>query len=320
MKAFVTGAAGFIGSNVVDRLLEQGHSVTGIDNLSSGHPKFLEGARTSPRFRFIKADLMSKKTLERIVPRETNWVFHFAANADVRHGLKHPYRDLEQNTLATFNLLEAMRKLRVRNIVFSSTGSIYGESTMFPTPEDAPFPIQTSLYGASKLAAEGLISAYVEGFQFKALIFRFVSILGERYSHGHVFDFMKLLKRNPKVLPVLGNGKQTKSYLYIQDCVDAIFRAIKSRWPKPIQIINLGTHEHVTVNESIDVICEELGVAPRRRYAGGDRGWIGDSPFIFLDCRKMLRTGWKPRVNIRDAVRRTVNYLQSNPWLLSARN
>src|SRR5262249_8532807 len=152
-------------------------------------------------------------------------VFHFAANADVRFGTEHPRKDLEQNTIATFNVLEAMRANSVGRVAFSSTGSIYGEPAVFPTPEGAPFPIQTSLYGASKLAGEGLIQAYCEGFGFQAYIFRFVSILGERYSHGHVFDFYRSLRENPRELRVLGNGRQRKSYLYIHDCLDAIFAA-----------------------------------------------------------------------------------------------
>src|SRR3990167_3043742 len=202
-------------------------------------------------------------------------VFHFAANADIRFGLNHPFKDLEQNTIATYNVLEAMRTNNIKHIIFSSTSSLYGEAKLHPTPEDVPFPIQTSLYGASKLAAEGLIQAYCEGFDFKAHIFRFVSILGERYTHGHVVDFYQQLLAHPDHLFVLGNGKQRKSYLYVGDCIEAIFHALVHANAR-INIFNLGTDEYCEVNQSIDWISEYLGMKPQRRYAGGDRGWIGD--------------------------------------------
>ena len=184
MKIFVTGGAGFIGSNLVDPLLQNGHTVTVYDNLSTGQPKFLAGAQQHPSFSFVEADLLDEVALQEAIAGN-DFVFHLAANADVRFGTEHPRLDLEQNTIATNNVLEAMRQNGVRNIAFSSTGSVYGEAEVIPTPEDAPFPIQTSLYGASKLACEGLIAAYCEGFQFQSWIFRFVSILGERYTHGH---------------------------------------------------------------------------------------------------------------------------------------
>ena len=246
-------------------------------------------------------------------------VFHLAANADVRFGTDHPKRDLEQNTIATYHVLEAMRANGIRRIAFSSTGSVYGEATVIPTPEDAPFPVQTSLYGASKLACEGLISAYASGFGFEGCVFRFVSILGERYTHGHVFDFYRSLRRDPTRLTVLGNGKQRKSYLYIGDCLDAILLAM-SRTSGAIAFYNLGTNEYCEVNDSIGWICERLGVSPSREYTGGDRGWIGDNPFIFLDTARIRNLGWQPTLTIRDGIIRTLDYLQSNPALLDARS
>ena len=245
-------------------------------------------------------------------------VFHFAANADVRFGTDHPRKDLEQNTIATFNVLEAMRRHGARSIAFSSTGSVYGEPTVFPTPEDAPFPLQTSLYGASKLACEGLIQAYCEGFGLQGFIFRFVSILGERYTHGHVFDFYRSLLRDPHELRVLGNGLQRKSYLYIHDCIDAVLTAVARSTPR-VSILNLGSDQYCTVNDSIGWISGHLGLKPRLAYAGGERGWIGDSPFIFLDCAKMRALGWTPKLTIKDGVIRTLDYLRKNEWLLSAR-
>jgi UDP-glucose 4-epimerase len=317
MHCLVTGGAGFIGSNLVDRLLAEGHSVTAYDNFSTGQERFLEPARASSRFSLVRGDLLDAEALARAM-RGVEFVFHLAANADVRFGTEHPRKDLEQNTFATFCVLEAMRANGARRIAFSSTGSVYGEPQVFPTPETAPFPIQTSLYGASKLAGEGLIHAYCEGYGFQGYIFRFVSILGERYTHGHVFDFYKSLSANPHELRVLGNGRQRKSYLYIQDCLDAILLVMEKAQDK-VNVFNLGTDEFCEVNQSIGWITSFLGCSPKLTYAGGDRGWIGDSPFIFLDCSKVRNLGWKPKLTIHDGVIRTVKYLQANPWVMEAR-
>jgi UDP-glucose 4-epimerase len=216
LKAFVTGGAGFIGSTLVDRLLARGDEVVAYDNLVTGRKEFLRDASSNPRFKLIEGDILDRESMSAAM-RGADFVFHLAANADVRFGTDHPEKDLQQNTIATFRVLEAMRENQIKRLAFSSTGSIYGEPTVFPTPEDAPLPVQTSLYGASKLACEGMISAYCEGFGFSAWIFRFVSILGERYTHGHVFDFYQRLRADPATLHVLGNGKQRKSYLYVQD-------------------------------------------------------------------------------------------------------
>ena len=317
MKALVTGAAGFIGSNLVDRLLRDGHEVVGFDNFSTGQERFLENARSSSAFRLVHGDTLDLAALTGAVAG-CDTVFHLAANADVRFGLEHPKKDVEQNTIATFHVLEAMRANGVKRIAFSSTGSVYGEAETIPTPEDAPFPVQTSLYGASKVAGECLIQAYCEGFGFEGYIFRFVSILGERYSHGHVFDFYKSLRANASELRVLGNGKQRKSYLYIEDCIDAILLAM-TRPTRKVHVYNLGTDEYCQVNDSIGWICEALGFSPRLDYSGGDRGWVGDNPFIFLDCARIRSLGWKPKLSIREGIVRTLEYLRANPWLLESR-
>lgn len=317
MRCAVTGCAGFIGSNLVNRLLQDGHEVQGYDNFSTGEIKFLAQAQQQPRFNLRRGDLLDLPSLSEAL-RGAEVVFHLAANADVRFGTQHPRKDLEQNTIATFNVLEAMRANGIKRIVFSSTGSIYGEAHVFPTPEDAPFPVQTSLYGASKLAAEGLIAAYCEGFGFQAFIFRFVSILGEHYTHGHVFDFYRQLRAHPERLDVLGNGKQRKSYLYVQDCIDAILLAMENAQEK-VNILNLGTDEYCEVSDSIGWVCEYLGLSPERVYSGGERGWIGDSPFIFLDCSRIRALGWRPKLTIREGVLRTVQFLERNPWVLERR-
>jgi UDP-glucose 4-epimerase len=317
MKCVVTGGAGFIGSHLVDRLLADGCGVTAYDNLSTGQPEFLERALRHPRFRLVEGDLLDAGRLADIFAGH-DFVFHLAANADVRLGTAHPRRDLEQNTIATFNVLEAMRAAEVRRLAFASTGSIYGEPDVFPTPETCSFPIQTSLYGASKLAGEGLISAYAHGFGLQGYIFRFVSILGERYTHGHVLDFYRKLVADPVEIEVLGNGRQRKSYLYVHDCIDAMLLAIRSA-ADPVNIFNLGTEEYCTVDDSLEWICRHLGVQPKRYYTGGERGWAGDSPFIFLDTSRIRGLGWRPTLSIREGVLRTLSYLQDNSWVLSRR-
>ncbi|MDD2762723.1 MAG: NAD-dependent epimerase/dehydratase family protein [Opitutaceae bacterium] len=321
-RVFVTGAAGFIGSTLVDRLLADGLAVVGWDNFSTGQERFLAGARQQPGFNLVRGDNLDLPALTAAM-HGCDFVFHLAANADVRFGTEQPRKDVEQNTLATFNVLEAMRANGIRRLAFSSTGSTYGETSVIPTPEDAPFPIQTSLYGASKVAGESLISAYGEGFGFEGYIFRFVSILGERYTHGHVFDFYQQLTEHPAWLRVLGDGSQRKSYLYVQDCIDSMLHVVRlataAQAKHHIQIYNLGTPEYVQVNDSIRFICGALGLQPELRYTGGDRGWIGDNPFIFLDTRKIQAAGWKPKLTIEQGIVRTLRWLEANRWVYDHR-
>jgi UDP-glucose 4-epimerase len=322
MKAFITGTAGFIGSNLADRLLLENHEVIGWDNFSTGQAEFVEGARQQKHYQLICGDNLDLPALTRAMAG-CDTVFHFAANADVRFGLAHSRKDLEQNTLATFNVLEAMRANQIKRIAFSSTGSVYGEAEVIPTPEDCPFPIQTSLYGASKVAGEGLIEAYCEGFGFEGYIFRFVSILGERYTHGHVFDFYRQLLQHPDHLRVLGDGTQRKSYLYVSDCVSAILQAVQSGSARNAkhrsEVYNLGAPEYCRLTDSIGWICDYLGLAPKLEFTGGDRGWVGDNPFIFLDTKKIQEIGWRATVSIREAIERTVDWLRANQWVLAKR-
>src|SRR5260221_1557696 len=321
-NVFVTGVAGFIGSTLAERLLSTGHSVTGYDNFSTGQREFLSSAAKHQKFRLVEGDNLDLPALTRAMAG-TDTVFHLAANADVRFGLEHPSKDVQQNTLATFNVLEAMRANGVKRIAFPSTGSVYGEASQIPTPEDHAFPIQTSLYAASKVAGEGLIQAYCEGFGFEGYIFRFVSILGERYTHGHVLDFYKQLLEHPEYLKVLGDGTQRKSYLYVQDCLAAMLHVISlgtaAKAKHRVEVYNLGTEEYVEVNNSIRFISAHLDVKPRLEYSGGNRGWVGDNPFIFLDTKKIRATGWKTTLTIEQSIIRTLQWLSKNQWVLSRR-
>jgi UDP-glucose 4-epimerase len=323
-KILVTGAAGFIGSHLVDALLSKGYEVVGYDNLSTGQMDFLKDALRNPKFFLHVADLKDQIGLRQAM-EGCDFVFHLAANADVRHGLDHPDKDFENNTRGTFHVLSAMRSEGIKKIAFASTGSVYGEPAMIPTPELAPMPVQTSLYAASKVAGEAMISAMAEGGVLdEVYIFRFVSILGERYTHGHVYDFYKQLANHPERLNVLGDGHQKKSYLYVGDCILAMLIAVDSEYAASQKhrtaILNLGTQEFVEVSDSIACICHEMRVGPEIRYAGGERGWAGDSPFIFLDTHRMRALGWRPAHNIGDALRKTVAWLKANEWVYERRD
>ena len=312
-RVVITGAAGFIGSNLVDSFLSCGVEVVGVDNLSTGKVQFLQDALVNPRFELIEHDLYLDGSLsDHFIGADA--VFHLAANADVRFGADNPSRDLEQNTIVTHKVLEASRIAGVKKFVFSSTGSVYGEAEVVPTPENAPFPIQTSLYGASKLACEGLIEAYAESFGMKTWIFRFVSILGPRYTHGHVYDFYQQLMKHSETLTVLGNGHQKKSYLHVSDCIEAIHISL-DEFSKPVNVINLGVDGYCEVRDSVGWITSEMGVNPEIIYGTASKGWIGDNPLIHLSTKKIESTGWKPKFSIEEGVRDTVRFLNSNPDL-----
>ena len=312
-KVVVTGAAGFIGSTLVDSLLSQGIQVLGVDNLSTGRKEFLIDALKNPLFNLVIEDIYSGGELSTLLDG-ADAVFHLAANADVRFGPDHPSRDLEQNTIATHRVLDAARKANVQKFIFSSTGSVYGEAEVVPTPEDAPFPVQTSLYGASKLACEGMIAAYAESFGMQVWIFRFVSILGPRYTHGHVFDFFKQLEDHPKSLTVLGNGYQKKSYLHVSDCIRAINLAVSTQTAN-VNIFNLGVDGFCEVRDSVGWIVDELGLSPEMIYGTESKGWIGDNPLIHLDTTRIRSIGWEPKFSIEESIRDTVNFMKANKWI-----
>jgi UDP-glucose 4-epimerase len=315
-RALITGGAGFIGSTLADRLLAQGVEIAILDDFRTGRREFIEDALATGGAELFDGDILDRDLLDRATAG-CDAVFHLQANADVRHGLSYPQRDLEQNTAATSHVLEAMRAHGVRTIAFASTGSVYGEPEVFPTPEDAPFPIQTSLYGASKLAGEGMIGAYCHGLGYTGLVYRFVSVLGERYTHGHVIDFYRALTRDPTRLRILGDGRQEKSYLYVRDCVTAMLTAFDHHaGQEGLFVYNLGTDETVTVDGSIHTITEHMGVSPRIERSGGRRGWPGDSPLIHLETSKLRGLGWAPELSIREAITRTLDWFEREPGIV----
>uniref|UniRef100_A0A7J2TK89 NAD-dependent epimerase/dehydratase family protein n=1 Tax=Archaeoglobus fulgidus TaxID=2234 RepID=A0A7J2TK89_ARCFL len=296
----VTGGAGFIGSHLVDRLVEMDKVIV-LDNLSSGKREFL-----NENAEFFLVDLAKDDIREYL--KGVDEVWHLAANPDVRMGYEKPEEIYKNNVLATFRLLEAMRKAGVKRIIFTSTSTVYGEAKVIPTPEDYPaHPI--SIYGASKLACEALIESYCHTFDMSAYIYRFANVIGRRSTHGVIYDFIRKLRANQKELEILGNGEQNKSYIYIDDCIDAMFAGLKAN--EKVNIFNIGSEDQIKVRRIAEIVCEEMGLNPVFKFTGGDRGWIGDVPVMLLSIEKLKKMGWRPKYRSEEAVRKAVRDLMN---------
>jgi len=317
MRAFVTGGAGFIGSNLADRLLEKGYEVIVYDDFSTGQMQFVEHNLGNSKYTLVEADVLDKAFLNNAM-RDSDIVFHFQANADVKGGINNTTIDMEQNIIGTHNVLEAMKINEIKQIAFASSATVYGEPEQIPTPETIS-PVQTSLYGASKYSAEAFIQAYCEYFDMKSWIFRFVSFMGTRYTHGVIFDFLKKLKHNPSELYILGDGTQRKSYLHVNDGIDAILLAIE-RSKEKTNIFNLGNKEWINVKDLADIVCTAAGFEKvHYTFGGGIRGWKGDSPFVHLDISRISSLGWNPKYSVKETIIDTVQYLLKNEDLLYTR-
>lgn len=314
MRYFVTGGSGFIGSHIVDELINCGNEVTVYDNFSTGQRLFTAHHLNNPNFKLIEGDVLDTKTLQKAMA-EHGFVFHMSAHADVRSGFENHFIDHEQNLEATQNVLEAMLKNNVKKIAFASTSSIYGDTEIHPTPEESPF-LPTSLYGASKAACENYIAAYTNYYDWSSYIFRFVSWTGERYTHGIVVDLMKKLKNNPKMIELLSDGTPKKSSLYVKDGVSAIFTILEKATEK-LNIYNIGHKEVLTIDQIVNVILETLKANPEKKYQGGNRGWKGDNNFVLLSADKLAKLGWNPKYSIEDGLRKTVLFLKENPEFIA---
>ncbi len=298
----MTGGAGFIGSAVVDRLIKDGSSVTVYDDLSTGKEAFISRHFGDFNFKFVKADVLDFEMLKKEMEGHES-VWHLAANPDIRKGTESTRVDLEQNTLATYNVLEAARRTDVKSAVFSSTSTIYGRAKVLPTPEDYGPCLPISLYGASKLACEGLISAYAELYGIKGYIYRFANIIGSRSTHGILYDLVEKLNRNPGELEVLGDGKQKKSYLLVEECVDGMLYGFENA-KDGLNYYNLGAEDQITVKRIVEVLLEETGLkGVETKYTGGESGWAGDVPRFLLSTKKMADLGWKPKHTSEEAIR-----------------
>jgi UDP-glucose 4-epimerase len=303
-KWLVTGAAGFIGCHFTETLLKEGATVTGYDNLSSGKKEWLGSLLTHPRFRFREADLLDYETL-----RETSAghdvVVHLGANTSIPKGSLDPRLDLDNCLVATVNLLEAMRETGVRQLLFASSASVYGEQwASQPLTEDLGPLLPISRYAAAKLGCEAFISATTHLFDLQAWIFRFGNVVGGRMGHGVVYDFVRKIRHNPAVLEVLGDGKQEKNYFLVEDCVDGMLFTFDAVRDRACDVFNLGNESSTKVTKIAQIVTEEMGLTDIRvAYAGGKRGWPGDQPVVLYDTSKMKQLGWQPRYSSDEAVR-----------------
>ncbi|MDP7983000.1 MAG: NAD-dependent epimerase/dehydratase family protein [Conexivisphaerales archaeon] len=307
VRALVTGGAGFIGSHLVDRLMEAGHEVIVIDDLSSGSLDYLRTWNTSPRLRFIEADISDD------VPDvgHVDVIYHLAADPEVRTSSMEPSRHYRRNVLATFNVLEFARRTGVGAFVFTSTSTVYGEPRTIPTSEDYGPLIPISIYGATKLASEAMISAYANSYGFRAVILRLANIVGSRSRHGVIHDFIRKLRANPDALEVLGDGTQSKSYLHVEDLVDAVLIAVE-RSRERVSVFNVGSEDRISVLEIARIVSEEMGLNHvDMKLTGGPegRGWTGDVKVMQLDISRMESLGWRPKGNSEYAVRRAAREL-----------
>ena len=307
-RIMVTGGAGFIGSHLVDSLIERGHEVVVYDNISSGSKEFL--SHCMDEIEFLERDLVSDENIEECL-QGVDHVYHVAANPDVRIGADNTWVSVEQNILATYNLLESMRKVDrdiPPSLSFTSTSTVYGNAKELPTPEDYGPLVPISQYGASKLAAEALISAFSDNFGIRSSVFRFANVVGSRSTHGILFDFYHKLKEDPKRLEILGDGLQRKSYIHVSDCVEGVIHATEYQ-KTPFEYYNLGTRDYVEIKEIPDIVCEAMGLDDVEYvYTGGHKGagWKGDVKFMSLAVDKIISTGWMYELNSRETLERAI--------------
>lgn len=304
----ITGGAGFIGSHLSDALLELGHKITVFDNLSLGRLSNIEEAQKNPNFKFIKGDILDKEALFEVFKNGNfDTVFHMAANSDIAKSHANPNVDFDNTLTTTYNVLLGMKEYGVKNIVFASTSAIYGDTGVAVTENYGPlFPI--SHYGASKLASEAYISSFCENYGFKAWITRFPNVVGERATHGAIYDFINKLRKNKNELEVLGDGTQIKPYLYVKDLVEAIL-LVWNTTNEQINYFNLGVESRTTVREMAKMVIEEMGLNAEIKYTGGNKGWVGDVPAFSYSLDKIHSLGWNPKVSSNDAVRKSIRYI-----------
>lgn len=306
MKTLVTGGAGFIGSHLIDRLLMEGYEVEALDNLSEGKKENVGHLRANSKFKYIEGDLKDPRKIESLV-RGKDAVFHLAAHANIRTSLVDHTADLQNNLVGTLNILEAMQKNGVKDLVFASTSAIYGEASVRPTPETYA-PIQTSLYSASKLACEAFSEAFTQFSDIRFWAYRFSNVIGERCRRGVIWDFVNKLNKNPKELEILGDGKQSKEYLYVADCVEGILTGYRKSHDK-VNIFNLAVEDNKTVDQVADVVFQAMKLkGVKRKYTGGQHGWIGDNPVVHLDITKLKKLGWAPKFAAEQAILRTAKW------------
>lgn len=313
MRILVTGGAGFIGSHLCNTLLKQGHEVIAFDNLLLGREEFLADAKKSSKFKFIKADLLELDAIQNAM-KGVEQVWHLAANSDIEAGAKRTDIDLKIGTIATYNTLEAMRLENVKQVIFSSTSAIYGEASIKPTPENYGPLLPISFYGASKLACEALVTAFCHNFGMKSWIYRFANIVGSHTTHGAIHDFIKKLKADPKKLVILGDGKQTKSYLHVEDCIAGMMFGVHNT-SEEVNLFNLASEGNCNVSRIGDLVIQEMKLNAVKEFTGGSRGWKGDVPVTLLDGSRLQKLGFKPKYNSDQAVQKAVQDILASPFV-----
>jgi len=301
-KVFVTGGAGFIGSHLVDRLMKEGNEVTVYDNLVSGKADWIKHHSGKASFQFVQADLLDYETmLQSIKGHDVVW--HLGANTDIPGGNKVTDLDLKNCTTATRNVLEAMRQNGIAKILFASSATVYGDAPPIPLSEAFGPLLPISLYGAGKLACEGLISAYCHLFDMQAWIFRFGNVIGAKMGHGVIFDFIHKLKRNPEEMEILGDGEQEKNFFMVEDCIDGMICGFNNS-KEQFDVFNLGSNTTIKVNAIANIVVEEMGLKDVKfRYTGGKRGWLGDVPVVRFNVSKIAKLGWEAKHSSAEAVR-----------------
>jgi len=317
MKTYlITGSCGFIGSNLALRLLNSGARVIGVDRYHSRHDKILSELTINSNYKHYNIDLSNENSLD-IISDDVDMIFHLAANADVRFSSVYPDKDLNDGIISTFNVLRWVKQKNIKNIAYASTAALYGDPSVIPTPETYPF-IQTSFYGASKLAGEALIQAHCSSYDANAWIFRFCSITGPKYSHGFIYNFYSSLKNNSDELYIHGGQNQRKTYLDIDDCIDAILIII-NKTKESVNIFNIGHPDICGLNDSLPIITNYLKINPKIIWSGNEIGWVGDSKISHLDLTKLINLGWSPKYSIPQTITRTLEWLEANKWILDVR-
>jgi UDP-glucose 4-epimerase len=313
----ITGCCGFIGSNLTLRLLQSNIRIIGVSRFQPMHEKILQELNEYNNFKFYDIDLSKPNSLNEIVESDIEMVFHLAANADVRFSSVYPDKDINDGILATYNVLRWIKQREIKKIAYSSTSAVYGDSEIIPTPENSSF-IQTSFYGAAKLAGEGLVQAHCAAYDTQSWIFRYSSITGPRYSHGFIYNFYSMLKKNPNELYVHGGKDQRKTYLDVDDCIDAML-TIVSNTNNPVNIFNIGNTTTCSLTESIPIIINYMKINPEITWSGNEVGWIGDSKINYLDVSRLISLGWNPKYSIPETIVRTLDWLENNQWILDVR-
>jgi UDP-glucose 4-epimerase len=312
MKIIITGVAGFVGSNLLDALIEKNYEILGIDNLSTGKFQHIEKFTDKKNFSFLNLDLSEKFNTDLF--KGFDAVIHLAALADIRYNINNFEECLNKNIISTNNVIEAVVENKIKKILFASTCSVYGNVNIYPTQENETLE-QTSVYSATKIASEKILEGFANTFEFHAYTMRFVSMIGPKYSHGHIYDFVQKMQRKDAQIDIIGNGESLKSYLHIYDAVDAILKLLEYNSENYFEAFNVGHPSAIKLKYSLNKIIKIMDYKGRINFGEGNSGWIGDNPIIIPDINKLRKIGWNPQYSAEKGIEDTVDWLIKNPWI-----